>query len=240
MFDLVRVDEPAEAGIFGRDFYDTQAVNRHKPAREASSPRDLHPAVSTVPVRPTARKRAFDLAFAIPLSVAILPFLVLVWCVVKLTSPGPGLFWSVRVGQNGRRFSMPKFRTMHIGAPQVARESLPENTSHTTVVGVFLRKLSIDELPQLWSVLRGDMSLIGPRPLLPNDPTTAIRMRRFPHALSVRPGVSGLAQVFGRNSVRPAAKARYDAFYAARRRWDMDLWILARTVRAVVDIRRVL
>ena len=185
-------------------------------------------------------KRVMDVGVSGVLLLFLLPFLAMVWAVVRVTSRGPGLYWSRRVGFGGRIFMMPKFRTMPVGTRQIAREAFEAGGGCTTSIGQFLRKLSIDELPQLWSVLVGDMSLVGPRPLLGNDPTTAIRQSRFPQCFGVRPGITGLAQVKGRNSVKPLAKARYDAFYAVRCSLGVDVHILLATARAVLDVRRIL
>jgi O-antigen biosynthesis protein WbqP len=185
-------------------------------------------------------KRIMDVVVSFGLLLFLLPFLCVVWVMVRVTSAGPGLFWSRRVGIGGGIFMMPKFRTMPVGSPQMAREALGAGDGLTTSIGQFLRKLSIDELPQLWSVLVGDMSLVGPRPLLGNDPTTAIRQRLFPHCFGVRPGITGLAQVNGRNSVKPLAKARYDGFYAGHCSLGVDIKILLKTARAVLDVRRIL
>ena len=185
-------------------------------------------------------KRVVDIVASGVLFVFLLPFMIIVWCLVRVTSAGPGLHWSWRVGFGGHMFWMPKFRTMPVGTRQIAREAFGVGGVATTSIGQFLRKLSIDELPQLWSVVVGDMSLVGPRPLLGNDPTTAIRQRRFPQCFNVRPGITGLAQVNGRNSVKPLAKARYDAFYAGRCSFDIDVHILLATARAVLDVRRIL
>jgi len=148
-------------------------------------------------------KRWFDLSVSASLLLFLVPFLLCVWVLVKMTSKGPGLYWSRRVGLGGDMFMMPKFRTMQVEAPSIPREALDATCGYLTPIGQFLRKLSIDELPQLWSVVVGDMSLVGPRPLLSNDPTTKIRRTLFPECFSVRPGITGLAQVNGRNSVKP-------------------------------------
>ena len=185
-------------------------------------------------------KRWFDLSVSASLLLFLVPFLLCVWVLVKMTSKGPGLYWSRRVGLGGDMFMMPKFRTMQVEAPSIPREALDATCGYLTPIGQFLRKLSIDELPQLWSVVVGDMSLVGPRPLLSNDPTTKIRRTLFPECFSVRPGITGLAQVNGRNSVKPKAKARYDAFYAVHCHAGMDFHILLRTAGAVLDLRRIL
>jgi len=152
---------------------------------------------------------------------------------VRLTSSGPAIYWSERVGKEGVLFQMPKFRTMRIDAPILPREELTSAGDHDTAVGRFLRRSSIDELPQLWSVLIGDMSLIGPRPLLPIDPGVEER-KLFPDSLSVAPGLSGLAQISGRNLVAPRRKARLDAFYASKASIVVDIKLMVATLGIVV------
>lgn len=183
--------------------------------------------VRPAPSRPA--KRAFDIAFSAIALVLLFPVLAVVWTTVRLHTPGPGLYWSERLGRCGRRFIMPKFRTMTVCAPRAPREDLGEQVPHVTSLGRFLRRWSLDELPQLWCVLRGEMSLVGPRPLLPEDAGQSARAA-FPAAFSVRPGLSGLAQVKGRNRLTPRRKARYDAFYARTRSWPLDLMIIGRTL----------
>jgi O-antigen biosynthesis protein WbqP len=164
------------------------------------------------------------------------PIMVLLWLLVFVTSGGPGLFWSERVGRDGRIFWMPKFRTMSEGAPLSPREVLAGAEAHITPAGAWLRRSSLDELPQLWCILKGDMSIIGPRPLLPNDPGVKAR-RYFSDAISARPGLSGLAQVVGRNAVSPRRKARLDAFYARHSSFSLDLQIFWRTAGIVLTSR---
>lgn len=202
---------------------------------------DLRPYLRTqAPARHvTGRKRLFDVVVAAALLIALAPLLLLTWVAVRATSKGPGLFWSERVGFRGRSFAMPKFRTMRQGAPVAAREKLASAEEEITPLGRLLRRFSIDETPQLLCVLRGDMSLIGPRPLLASDPAQHAR-GRFPDVMKVRPGLSGLAQVRGRNHVSPRRKARLDAFYARRRSWKMDLAILVGTAAVVLTGRGVM
>jgi O-antigen biosynthesis protein WbqP len=164
------------------------------------------------------------------------PLLLAIWLLVVATSAGPGLYWSRRVGQHGKIFNMPKFRTMSIEAPQAPREALCCADDHITWLGAILRRTSLDELPQLWCILRGDMSFIGPRPLMPDDPA-ALARRHFPDSFEVRPGLSGLAQVSGRNGVTPRRKARLDAFYARRSSPGLDLRIVVLTLLIVVSGR---
>lgn len=182
------------------------------------------------------RKRLFDLALACAALIGLSPLLALIWLAIRVTSEGPGLHWSQRVGRGGVVFMMPKFRTMRASAPQVAREVLTDAEALITPIGKILRRTSLDELPQLLSVITGDMSLIGPRPLLPGDPAQTARTD-FPEALELRPGMSGLAQVRGRNLVSPRRKARLDAFYARARSGWFDLQIVARTLFVLISGR---
>lgn len=185
-------------------------------------------------------KRLFDILSSSLALLALSPLLVTTWIAVRLTSRGPGIYWSQRVGFGGELFLMPKFRSMYQEAPSHAREALPDAANHITWMGDFLRRSSIDELPQLWSVLVGDMSLIGPRPLLDNDATTRLRRSDYPEIFTVRPGITGLAQVNGRNHVHGHRKVRYDSLYAKRCTWKMDAFILKRTVRVVLSTDGVL
>lgn len=181
----------------------------------------------------SARKRLFDIVLSAGLLAVLAPMLALIWLSIRASSAGPGLFWSDRVGYRGRIFAMPKFRTMRIDAPLMTREAMTLSDRYVTQIGRMLRRYSLDELPQLLCVLTGDMSLIGPRPLIPNDPAQKER-GRFPEVSRVRPGLSGLAQVRGRNLVGPRRKARLDAFYARTRSWALDLKIIASTVSVLI------
>lgn len=187
-------------------------------------------------VRVSPRKRMFDFVLAAAVFMALAPVLAAIWCAVRITSPGPGLHWSERVGRRGKIFRMPKFRTMHLSAPNVPREALGDGAAAITAVGRLLRRWSIDELPQLWCILKGDMSFVGPRPLLACDPSQQARAD-FPEVADVRPGLSGLAQIRGRNLVSPRRKARLDAFYARMRHGGFDLEICARTVAVLLTGR---
>ena len=157
------------------------------------------------------------------------PLLLLVWIAVRLTSSGPGLFWSDRIGRNGKVFRMPKFRTMTTCSKVISRENATSEDIKFTPIGLFLRKSSIDELPQFYSVFVGDMSLIGPRPVLPADEAAQLRASCM-ETMKLRPGITGLAQVNGRNFVKPRQKARYDAFYAKNYCAIFDLKIIGRTI----------
>lgn len=170
-------------------------------------------------------KRCFDLILAvIALVVLAVPMLVIA-LLVRLTSPGPVLYWSDRVGRNNVLFSMPKFRSMRVDTPAVATHLLDEPARYLTPIGPFLRTTSLDELPQLWSVLAGDMSFVGPRPALFNqDDLIALRTARGVHALI--PGVTGWAQINGRDELPIPEKVKLDVEYLHRRSFRFDLAIL--------------
>ncbi|SDP17780.1 O-antigen biosynthesis protein WbqP [Rhodoferax sp. OV413] len=178
-------------------------------------------------------KRAFDLFLAL-LALLVLAFpLLLVALAVRLTSPGPVLYWSNRVGKNNRIFSMPKFRSMQIGTPAVATHLLANPDSYLTPIGSFLRKSSLDELPQLWSILKGDMGFVGPRPALFNqDDLVALRTAKGVHTLV--PGLTGWAQIHGRDELPIPAKVELDAYYLQHQSFRLDLQILAKTFFKVV------
>ena len=183
-------------------------------------------------------KRAFDfLAAAIGLIVLAAPMGVL-WLAVRATSPGPGLYWSQRVGKGSRLFPMPKFRTMRIDTPEVATHLLADPDRWLTPVGPLMRRLSLDELPQLWSVLVGHMSLVGPRPALFNQ-ADLIAARKVAGVDVLRPGVTGWAQINGRDELAIADKVALDAEYLRRRSFLFDLQILVSTVVPVLTAKGV-
>lgn len=170
-------------------------------------------------------KRSFDVIMAlVGLGLFALPLLV-VALLVRLTSPGPILYWSDRVGKNNRIFSMPKFRSMRVGTPALATHLLKAPDRHLTPIGSFLRRSSLDELPQLWSILVGDMSFVGPRPALFNqDDLIALRTTQGVHKLT--PGLTGWAQVNGRDELPIPEKVKLDVEYLHRRAFWFDLQIL--------------
>lgn len=183
-------------------------------------------------------KRAFDIvAAACGLAIGW-PVLLALAVLVRLSSPGPAIHWSRRVGRHNREFRMPKFRSMRTDTPDVATHLLAEPGRWVTPVGRILRKLSLDELPQLWSVLVGDMSLVGPRPALFNQ-DDLIAMRTAAGVERLRPGVTGWAQVNGRDELPIAEKVRLDAEYLARGSLAFDLAIIAATVRQAITGRGV-
>lgn len=183
-------------------------------------------------------KRLFDVAASgLGLLVLAVPLLVLA-VLVRATSPGPAVYWSQRVGRGNRLFSMPKFRSMRIDTPQVATHLLEDPDRWLTPIGGLIRRTSLDELPQLWSVLAGQMSLVGPRPALFNqDDLIAARTALGVEAL--RPGVTGWAQINGRDDLSIAEKTAFDAEYLRRQSLLFDLQILLRTAGAVLQARGV-
>ena len=178
-------------------------------------------------------KRLFDVSVAL-LAIAVLSIPLLVVAVlVKLTSPGPIVYWSDRVGRHNRIFRMPKFRTMRVDTPAVATHLLADPKRFLTPVGSFLRKSSLDELPQLWSILVGDMSFVGPRPALFNQ-DDLIALRTEYGVDQVLPGLTGWAQINGRDELPIPDKVRLDAEYLQRQSFFLDLKIIFLTFLKVV------
>ena len=179
-------------------------------------------------------KRGFDLVIALLLiPVLALPALIIA-LLVKYDSAGPLLFWSERRGQNLTAFKMPKFRTMHPGAPVVATNKLKDSESWTTNIGKILRKYSLDEIPQLWCVLKGEMSLVGPRPLILGE--TDVHAKREKLGVHVlRPGMTGWAQINGRDRVDLAKKVALDYEYTLKQSLWFDIKILFKTCLVVIS-----
>ena len=178
-------------------------------------------------------KRVLDIVLA-ALAAALLALpVVVVALLVELTSPGPALYWSERVGKDNRTFRMPKFRSMRVDTPPVATHLLKDADRFLTPIGSFIRRTSLDELPQLWSILVGDMSFVGPRPALFNqDDLIALRTARGVHRLV--PGLTGWAQVNGRDELPIPVKVEMDAEYLRRRSLAFDLRILWMTALKVM------
>lgn len=178
-------------------------------------------------------KRLFDLTVALVATVFLALPILFVALTVRLTSPGPVLYWSDRVGRHNRIFKMPKLRSMRIDTPVVAAHLLQNPDQWLTPIGSFLRKSSLDELPQLWSILRGDMSFVGPRPALFNqDDLIALRTGKGVHELV--PGLTGWAQINGRDELPIPQKVQLDAEYLQRRSFWFDLKVLWMTVLKVL------
>ena len=178
-------------------------------------------------------KRAFDLMLVLLASLILFIPVVLVALLVRLTSPGPALYWSDRIGKNNTIFKMPKFRSMRVGTPTVATHLLADAHSHLTPVGNFLRKSSLDELPQLWSIICGDMSFVGPRPALFNqDDLIALRTQYGVEKLP--PGLTGWAQVNGRDELPIPEKVKLDVEYLQQQSLSFDIKIIVLTFLKVV------
>jgi O-antigen biosynthesis protein WbqP len=170
-------------------------------------------------------KRAADLALSLLLALVLAPVIALVALSVKLTSAGPVLFWSDRVGRDNELFRMPKFRTMKVGTPVLATHLLDGAATFLTPIGSFLRTTSLDELPQLLCIVAGDMSFVGPRPALFNQhDLIALRTEAGVHRLV--PGLTGWAQVNGRDELSVPAKVKLDVEYLQRRSCFLDLKVL--------------
>lgn len=177
-------------------------------------------------------KRLLDIFFSF-LAIAFLAALMLViGLLVKLTSPGPVFYWSDRVGKNNALFKMPKFRTMRLDTPAVATHLLQDPDRYLTPLGKILRKTSLDELPQIFNILKGDMSFVGPRPALFNqDDLIALRTQKGIHQLI--PGLTGWAQVNGRDELSIPVKVEFDEHYLKNRSFFLDIKILFMTYFAV-------
>jgi O-antigen biosynthesis protein WbqP len=178
-------------------------------------------------------KRLFDIGFSILLLCIFSLIGLVLWLAIRLTSPGPVFYWSERVGRYNRIFKMPKFRSMRIDTPAVATHLLENPSQWLTPIGAFLRKSSLDELPQLWSILKGDMSFVGPRPALYNqDDLIALRTAQGVDALV--PGLTGWAQVNGRDELPIPQKVALDVEYLHRQSLMFDLKILWMTALKVL------
>jgi O-antigen biosynthesis protein WbqP len=170
-------------------------------------------------------KRLFDLVLAIILVILFALPLFVVALAVRLTSSGPALYWSDRVGRDNQIFKMPKFRSMRTNTPAVATHLLVNPQSFLTPIGSFLRRTSLDELPQIWSVLVGDMSFVGPRPALYNqDDLIALRTQQRVHTMV--PGLTGWAQVNGRDELPIPIKVDLDVEYMLKQSFFFDIYIL--------------
>ncbi|MDP1643445.1 MAG: sugar transferase [Phenylobacterium sp.] len=183
-------------------------------------------------------KRSFDIVAALAGLAVLWPVLLIIAVAVRLDSPGPAIHWSRRVGRDNTIFLMPKFRSMRIDTPDVATHLLDDPQHWITPLGRLLRRTSLDEFPQLWSVLVGQMSLVGPRPALFNqDDLVALRTEAGVHRL--RPGVTGWAQINGRDDLPIPDKVRLDVEYADRRSLIFDIRIILITLRAAVAAKGV-
>lgn len=179
------------------------------------------------------KKRCFDFLLSIFFAALLLLPAILVALLVKMTSAGPIFYWSDRVGRNNFLFKMPKFRSMKVDTPAVATHLLTNPDHFLTPIGKFLRKSSLDELPQLWCILKGDMSFVGPRPALFNQ-HDLISLRTEKGVHTIRPGLTGWAQINGRDELPIPVKVEFDAEYLRRSTFVFDLKILFLTFVKVI------
>ena len=178
-------------------------------------------------------KRVFDITISLLLLTLLSPVMLIIACIIKLTSRGPAIHWSERVGRFNRRFLMPKFRSMRIDTPQLPTHLLLNSQHWITPIGRFIRSTSLDELPQIWSVLTGEMSLVGPRPALFNQ-DDLVQLRTDCRVHELVPGLTGWAQVNGRDEVSITEKVRLDYHYLCHMSLLFDLRILCRTFLKVL------
>lgn len=180
-------------------------------------------------------KRTFDFCLALFAGLLLLGLIAALAFAVRLTSTGPVLYWSDRVGRHNRLFRMPKFRSMRIDTPVVATHLLSDPEAYLTPIGSFLRRTSLDELPQLWCILAGDMSFVGPRPALFNQ-HDLIDLRTRAGVHEIVPGLTGWAQINGRDELPIPEKVALDAEYLRRRGFWFDLYVIWQT--AIKVLRR--
>nr|WP_041296569.1 sugar transferase [Janthinobacterium sp. Marseille] len=178
-------------------------------------------------------KRIFDLGLALLAAIILLLPIAFIAFVVKITSKGPAVYWSDRVGKHNKIFKMPKFRTMQVDTPAVATHLLTDPQQFLTPIGSFLRKSSLDELPQLWSILKGDMSFVGPRPALFNQDDLVALRTRF-GVDNIKPGLTGWAQINGRDELPIPEKVALDVEYLKLQSFWFDIKILVLTFQKVL------
>ena len=177
-------------------------------------------------------KRLTDIAVALLLLILFSPVLLLIFALIKFSSFGPVFYWSVRIGRDNSTFRMPKFRTMRIDTPEIASHLLLDPEQYLTTIGKFLRKMSLDELPQLYSILKGDMTFVGPRPALFNQgDLIKLRTNKGVHLLT--PGLTGWAQINGRDELPIPMKVEYDTYYLNHQSFCLDLRIIILTILKV-------
>ncbi len=181
-------------------------------------------------------KRVLDVSVTLVLLTLLLPVIAVITVLIRLDSPGPALFRQERVGLRGRRFVLLKFRTMRVGTPTLPTDQMACRPSPVTRLGALLRRLSVDEIPQLINVLKGEMSLVGPRPALPMQ--TELNARRAAAGVdALLPGITGWAQTNGRDELDTESKVAHDIWYLQHRSLLLDLRILLRTVTSVLSGR---
>jgi O-antigen biosynthesis protein WbqP len=178
-------------------------------------------------------KRMLDFFGAFVLLIAFSPLMLILAVAIRLTSSGGAIYWSDRIGRGNKVFRMPKFRSMRVGTPVVATRMLRDPTSYLTPLGSLIRRTSLDELPQLWSILRGDISFVGPRPVLTKEyRLTELRTAFGVH--TIRPGLTGWAQINGRDTLTDETKAKLDCYYMNGQSFAFDMMIVGTTILKVL------
>ena len=180
-------------------------------------------------------KRCFDILASASALVFFFPLMVIIGLCIKLSSSGPIIFWSDRVGRNNKNFLMPKFRSMFVNTPAVATDLMKNPELWVTPLGTFLRKTSLDELPQFWSILKGDMSFVGPRPALYNQ-YELTKLRTYLGVDALRPGLTGWAQVNGRDDLPVKKKVALDHYYLKTKSFKFDIYIIWLTFIKVIKL----
>lgn len=178
-------------------------------------------------------KRIFDFILSLLLIIFLLLPIVSICILISLSSPGPTIHWSCRIGKDNKIFNMPKFRTMLTNTPSVATHLLENPEKYLTPLGKILRKYSLDELPQLWSIFKGDLSFVGPRPALFNQ-NDLIRLRTKKYVHKIIPGITGLAQINGRDNLSIKKKVKFDTEYLNIRGFIIDFKIIYITIKKVI------
>ncbi len=177
--------------------------------------------------------RLIEITFCIILLIILLPLNILIILIIKIESKGPFIHWSKRVGKHNVLFLMPKFRTMKINTPDIASHLIKEPKNYLTKSGYFIRRFSIDEIPQLYSILKGQMTFVGPRPALHNQ-FDLINLRLKYGIEAIKPGITGWAQINGRDNITIEKKVEYDSFYFNNKNFFLDLKIILLTLIKVL------
>ena len=183
-------------------------------------------------------KRLFDILIAFIATIILIIPCFFISILILQTSSGPVIFWSRRIGSYGSHFMMPKFRTMQVHTPEVETDKLYNPTKYLTPIGNFLRRSSIDELPQLFSVLIGDMSLVGPRPALYNQHDIIAKRKKLGIDI-LRPGITGWAQINGRDNISPKNKIKLDYFYLKEQSMIFDIKIIIKTIVMIISSKNI-
>jgi O-antigen biosynthesis protein WbqP len=183
-------------------------------------------------------KRLFDITLAVSLILLSFFVFIFLWIIIKFTTKGSVIYWSDRVGRDNIIFKMPKFRSMHCQTPSLATDLLKNPSEYLTPIGSFLRKSSLDELPQLWSILKGDMSFVGPRPALFNQ-YDLIKLRTAVGVDKILPGLTGLAQVKGRDELSILQKVDFDKEYMQSQSLWLDIKIILLTLLNIINCKNV-